>query len=158
MYKALSVAVLLLVVFAFTSGSTSLGALPINQTSPVIVARGALRNQTAPIPTTTMFSPKADGLYQLTVYAIITQSNPTSQSTWYFTPAWVDDSGTQTDNEVLWGSGANYGPFYSSITYLGGAMIPFEAKAGMPITYTVAQTGPPDGSVYALYYTLERLE
>jgi hypothetical protein len=158
MYKTIPVAVLLLAIFAFTSGSKSVGALPTGQTSPVIVARGALRNQTATIPTTTVFTPKDDGLYQLTVYADITQSNPASQSYWNFTPAWADDTGVQTDNGVLWGNGASYGPFYSSNSYLGGTMIPFEAKAGMPITYTVTQTGPPDGSVYALYYTLERLE
>jgi len=33
-----------------------------------------------------------------------------------------------------------------------------EAKAGTPVTYDVTLSGPPDNSIYSLYYTLERLE
>jgi hypothetical protein len=39
-----------------------------------------------------------------------------------------------------------------------GATITLEAKAGTAITYSVDQVGAADGSAYALYYTLERLE
>jgi hypothetical protein len=39
-----------------------------------------------------------------------------------------------------------------------GAALTLEAKSGTAISYSVIQTGAPDGSAYSLYYTLERLE
>jgi hypothetical protein len=55
MYKALCVAALLVGLLALTGRSSS--AAPAPFTSPVIVAKGKLVNQTAPISTTTIFTP-----------------------------------------------------------------------------------------------------
>src|ERR1700741_3702332 len=76
MYKALCVASLVLAAFAFTSGSKSLAELPSGPTyRPVIVARGALQNQTEPL-SATIYTPLRDGLFRLSVYATITTADP----------------------------------------------------------------------------------
>jgi hypothetical protein len=163
MYKTLCVAVLLLPTFALTQGDKSAPAGAF--TSPQIVAKGKLRNQTAPIPATAIFTPPQDGVYRLNIYATITTSDSNSQSAWDVNVGWTDDtSSTQVANTVLEGNGYIPGQFVhpnpdgSSWFALGGFGTPVEAKAGTPITYTVQQFGPADGSVYSIYYTLERLE
>lgn len=157
MYKTLCVAVLLLPTFALTQARNS-AATPV---SPPIVARGKLVNQTAPIPTTTIFTSAQDGLYRLSAYATIIKADPSSSSSWDYLPSWTDDSGLlNTANPLLFSSPSNQylGPFaWSDVGIFGGTLI-LEAKAGTPITYSVTQSGPPDNSAYSLYYTLERLE
>lgn len=39
-----------------------------------------------------------------------------------------------------------------------GLTLFLEAKAGTNISFSVTQSGPPDESVYSLYWTLERLQ
>jgi hypothetical protein len=73
MHKTLCVAVLLLPTFALAQGGKS--ATPPFP-SPLIVAKGKLVNQTAPIPTTTIFTPIQTGLYRLSVYATVTKTEP----------------------------------------------------------------------------------
>src|SRR5258706_13448177 len=70
MFKTLCVAVLLLSTFALTQARNS----TVGPVSPPIVARGKLLNQTAPIPTTTIFTPTQTGLYRLSVYGTVTTS------------------------------------------------------------------------------------
>jgi hypothetical protein len=129
-------------------------------TSPQIVAKGKLRNQTAPIPTTTIFTPPQDGLYRLSAYATLTRTDVNSVSTWQFSVGWSDDVGPQSAGSILFIQGnTRAGSFvWENFVDLGGASVILESKAGTPITYTVIQTDGPDNSAYALYYTLERLE
>jgi len=156
MYKTLTVAALLLAAFAFTSGGRSADVSPTTPISAPIVARAKLVNQTGPIPTTTILTPAQSGLYRLSVYATMTTS---SSSSWSFTPNWTDDSGASlTTNGVLLSQGTP-GPFFEpGAGFTLGVPIILEAKGGTDITYSVTQSGPPDGSAYSLYYTLERLE
>jgi hypothetical protein len=161
MYKSICVVAILLAAFAFMSGSQPAGAsAPISYASPQIVARGKLFNQNAPIPTTTILTPTQSGLYRLSVYGTVTTST-CSGSIWAYTPGWTDDSGVLgSENGILQSNGDCLGPFLSVISYddQGGAVVTFEAKGGTAITYSVSQSGSPDGSAYSLYYTLERLE
>ncbi len=158
MYKSVCVLVVLLAAFAFTSGSRSADASPTTPVSPPIVARAKLVNQTATIPSTTIFAPTQDGLYRLSVYAIVTKTDTNSGSFWSYGPAFTDDSGPHSLGELLTGYGNSLGTFTYEAQYGAGIAMPFEAKAGSPITYSVTQVGPPDNSAYSLYYTLERLE
>jgi hypothetical protein len=158
MYKALPVAVLLLAVFAFTSGSKSAGSTPTLLTSPVIVARGELRNQTISISQTILTS-TSSGLFRLSIYAEVTTADPNSSSAWSLTPGWTDDTGAEYAGNILEGYGQTLGQFeYQGDSDLGGATVFFRANGGTPITFSVGQIGPPDGSAYAVYYTLERTE
>ncbi len=160
MYKAICVLAFLVASFALTSGSkiadASAGGLP----SPVIVARAKLANQTAPIPTTTIFTPTQDGLYRISAYATVAKADPNSQSAWSFGVQWTDDAGAgQLANGVLFGIGNVSQAFIWENSFsLGGATVILEAKAGTPITYSMTQCCSPDNSAYSLYYTLERLE
>src|SRR6266516_3545129 len=74
MYKALCVVALLVATIALSSTSKS-GALPAPFPSPLIVAKGRILNQNAPISTTTIFTPTQSGLYRLSLYGTITQPN-----------------------------------------------------------------------------------
>ncbi len=157
MYKTLFSAVLVVGLLSLTGRSSS--AAPAPFTSPLIVAKGKLINQTAEIPTTAIFTPAQGGLYRLSVYATVVRVDPNGHSTWNYNFGWSDDAGPETENGLLFGNGVQLGQFqYGSFSALGGTVFPFEAKAGMPITYSVTNTGSPDNSAYSLYYTLERLE
>src|SRR5467141_1122032 len=96
MYKALCVAALLWAMFALTTPTLASG-LP----SPVIVAKGKWTRQTAPIPTTTLFTPTQDGLYRLSIYATLTTADSSSQTYWYVNVFWTDDEGPQSFYDVL---------------------------------------------------------
>jgi hypothetical protein len=160
MYKNSSIAVLLVAFGLVAARSTGLPAS--NPTSPVIVVKRRLVNQTAPIPTTTIFTPAHDGVYRLSVYATITKADPSSQSWWYYTLAWTDDAGPENPsaNPIFNGNGASLGQFSNSFIGwpMGGSSTTIEAKAGTPITYTMGQSGGPDNSAYSLYYVLEQVE
>jgi len=133
MYKVLCVAVLLLATFAFVSGSKPADAAASGLPTPVILARNKLVNQTAPIPLTTIFTPTADGLYRIS----------------------TDASGAQMfDFDLIAGYNQQLGQFDE---YGYSVPLVFEAKAGTPVAYAVTESGPPDNSVYAIYYTVERL-
>src|SRR5258706_4889680 len=93
MFKTLCVAVLLLSTFALTQARNS----TVGPVSPPIVARGKLLNQTAPIPTTTIFTPTQTGLYRLSVYGTVTTST-CSGSEFDLDPALLDEFGAPPAN------------------------------------------------------------
>jgi hypothetical protein len=159
MNRILCVAVLLLGTIALTGRSST--AAPVGPDYPQIVAKGKLLNQNAPIATTTIYTPAHTGLYRLSVYATLTTVNEFSTSQWDYNVGWTDDAGVQSIPNFLYQQGNVLGQFFGSddaIGYQGGIALPFEAKAGTPITYSMTQYGSPDNSAYNLYYTLERLE
>src|ERR1700685_1828911 len=93
MYKSICVALFLLPTLALAQRSTS---TPVTSyASPQIVAKGKLPNQTAPILTTTIFTPIQTGLYRLSMYATLTRTDPNSQSLWQINTGWTDDAGGQ---------------------------------------------------------------
>jgi hypothetical protein len=161
MYKTLGIAVVLLAAIAFTSDNKPAGASPTMPISAPIVARAKLINQTATIPSTTIFTPTQDGLYRLSVYGTTSKPDPSSQSIWNFNFTWSDDAGNQNENWLIAGyGGGTPGQFaaFSQSIGVGGVAVPFQAKAGMPISYSVQQSGSPDNSAYTIYFALERLE
>jgi hypothetical protein len=158
MYKSICTVAVLLVAFAFLSGSRSADASPATPLGPVIVAKGEAPNQTAPIPTTTLFTPTQDGLYRVSAYATMTKPGPENSGSWSFNVAWTDDAGRQQEQFALDGSFNVQGPFLNDYNFYGGAVRIFEAKAGTPITFNLREGGVSAGAEYSLYYTLERLE
>ncbi len=161
MYKSICVVAVLLAAFAFMSGSrpATASASATTYPPPQIVAKGKVINQTAEIPTTTILTPPQSGLYRLSVYGTVTTAAQTSNSYWYFAPRWIDDSGIlSSQTGILTSIPGSQGPFLWSNVAEIGATIVIEVKGGTAITYSVSQSGPPDGSTYSLYYTLERLE
>jgi hypothetical protein len=158
MYKNLSIAVLL---FAFGLVAIRSTGTPVpTATSPIIITKRKLVNQTAPIPTTTIFTPTHDGVYRLSSYATLTTADPNSNSFWSFNIGWTDDAGSQVYNGLLFDPQVDRatGPFVWSQIAPYGATVLVEAKAGTPITYSVTLEGVADNSAYSLYYTLEQIE
>jgi hypothetical protein len=153
MHKTPYLAVVL--ALALTLGNVS--AAQIAPFVPQIVAKGKALNQTATIPTTTIYTPKQTGLFSLSVYGTIVAADSSSQSEWQYNLQWTDDSGTVNSATPLYGTDNTAGSFSNFIWKWGDAM-PIEVKAGTPITFTVSQSGPADKSAYSLYYVLERLE
>jgi hypothetical protein len=162
MYKSICVLVVLQTAFVFTSGSKPADATPAAPVGPAIIAHVKLVNQTAPIPSTTIFTPSQNGLYRLSAYATITTPAQSDSSYWTFSFDWTDDSGQTAfgGNGVLYPTSGNgvAGPFgWANVAGFGPTIV-FEAKAGLPVTYSMTLNGPADASVYALYFTVERLE
>src|ERR1700685_551388 len=139
MYKNLCVAVLLLPMFALAQDATTASAPGRPFSSPLIVAKGKLINQTAPIPTTTIFTPAHDVFYRLSFYAtVIAPTQNPCTSTWSYTPGWTDDSGVVNSAPGTLTSGCDYlGPFSSPYVGNFGAVTTVEAKGGTAITYSV---------------------
>ena len=162
MYKSLSLAVLLLAVFAFTSDSKSVGAVPPSPASPAIVARGSLLNQTVPF-SATIYTPAQDGVFRLSAYATITVASPGSNSDWLYAYFWTDVTGqTQQAPFALSSYNPAVGPFVlqglGNGGGTGGIVTTFQATKGTPIVQKMNLGGAPDGSAWSLYYVLERLE
>jgi hypothetical protein len=164
MYKTLCVAALLIGLLALTGRSSSASPAPF--TSPVIVARGKLLNQTGTL-SNPIFTPSQSGLYRLSVYATVTTADPNSTSNWYYGFSWTDVTGATRGVTLLVADNRNIGEFFNAALWYefgdewadGGVSRTIQVNANTPITQDVSlNNGPPDNSAYSLYYTLERLE
>ena len=156
MYKALCVTAALLATFALTSASRPADASASSLPSPVIVAKGKVINQSAPIPQTTIFTPTQDGLYRISAYATITTPDPNSQSSYMFSFFWGDAGSASNATSLLFSNDNTPGVFGG--VYPLCDSIAFQAKAGNAVSYSVSQSGAPDSAVYAIYFTIEHLE
>ena len=163
MYKTLGITVVLLAAFAFMSGSKSAGSSQITLTSPTIVARGKVLNQTVPY-SATIFTPGESGLFLLSAYATLNTASPNRFSNWFYGFNWTDSTGAVQGATELGSQDYAQGQFWdmaasaTNVTYMGGISRTFQANKGTPITQWVIFSGTPDGTAYSLYYTLERLE
>jgi hypothetical protein len=151
-YKTLCITVLLVGTLALTGRNSA--ATPTALPSPVIVAKAALVDQTAPLPTTTIFTAPHDGLYQLTIYASITTADPNSGSSWNFNLSYTDLGATNSWTPWCFGKANTAGFFRNGFP----ASLALQVKAGTSVTYSVTQNGAADNSAYSLFYTVERLE
>lgn len=125
--------------------------------SPRVVARVALPNQSAPIAATPIFTPKYDGLFRISIYMTTTKA-VASNNEWVFELGWTDEAGPEIENSLIFLSSAQVSPGACGLPAGGfacGPVVAFQAKAGQPVTYTVE--GNSDGSVYALFFVVERL-
>ncbi|HWY20989.1 MAG TPA: hypothetical protein VNX26_07190 [Candidatus Acidoferrum sp.] len=164
MYKNLCVAILLFATFVFTSGSKPADASPTGPSSPVIVATVKLTGQTAPISSTTLFTPTATGVYRVSAY--MTQVTPVNLLNvfWYLNLRWRDDAGAEsaaveTNNPVLQTLTSGAPPnAYGFDGIPPGSTSIIEAKAGQPITYSVVLSAGTSGGTYSLFMVVERLE
>ncbi len=152
MYKTLCIAVLLLPTFGLAQAPKA--TTPFS--SPLIVAKAKLVNQTAAIPATTIFTPTQSGLYRLSLYMTVSKADAKSATSRDFYLTWTDDAGAENSLALMLIFDNQTPP-----QAFGGILPPvisFEAAAGTPISYSVFQNGDSDAAAYSLYYTLERLE
>jgi len=151
MHKTLCAAAICLGVLAF-SGRSSTATPATSFTSPEIVAKGKVLNQTGAISTTTIFTPPQTGLYRFSAYS----TGPFTSATgyWNVNLFWTDDFGPQVDTELLQNAAGGMG----SVGWPSGTVGTFEAVAGQPVSYSVTLTSGDGGGSYSIYYVIERLE
>jgi hypothetical protein len=118
-----------------------------------------LPNQTATIPTTTLFTPGTTGLFRISAYMTQVATVSGSYNT-TFNLGWSDDAGQETTSvsappiqqppEVFppqaWGWNYEGGP---------GNTLTIQAVAGQPITFWTANSR--SVGTYSLYIVVERL-
>jgi hypothetical protein len=136
----------------------SAGSQKPSLTSPIIVASGSLthHNGSFEVP---MYTPTQDGVFRVSAYPTLTQSDPNSQSTWIYLIVWTDAAGGEADDLFQeQGSGhGNFLNFYSGFQQ-GAPSVVLQAKAGKPIIHQMSQSGNPDNSAYDLFYVVEQLQ
>jgi hypothetical protein len=121
------------------------------------VAKGKVLNHSAPIQTTTIFTPTQTGLYRLSVHGSITTAAPGSTSYYYYNLSWTDASGAlQTYGGLITSIDSELGQWVNG--YPANYPITFQAVAGTPVTHSVLLSGSPDTAVYSVYYAIERRE
>jgi len=154
MYKALCAAALLFATVVFTSGNKPADASAVGLPSPLIVAKVALTNQSAEVPTTTIFIPTQTGLYRVSPYMALT-SGSSDSSEWNLYFGWTDESGQQSDILMfLAGPPPSFGQDGRQLGTAVGSFT-FRAVAGQPVTYYTSGGG---GGSYELFLTIERLQ
>jgi hypothetical protein len=123
---------------------------------PVVVARIALKNRNASIPTTALFTPKNDGLFRISGYAIPTAVEASGKDVFWVSFTYKDDAGSEAQIFPVIASipGCNLenNPIYNC-AFTGTV----EVVAGNPLSYSV-QICSLCSMTYNLYVTVEKLE
>jgi hypothetical protein len=97
MNRTLTIAVLLLGTLALAYARNNVGAVaPANLLGPRVVAVADLSNQTAPIPTTTIFTAPRSGLYRVSSYIVTTTPGNLDNGFWVLWLGWTDEAGAET--------------------------------------------------------------
>jgi hypothetical protein len=158
MYKNLSIAVLLVAFGLVAARST--GSPAPTPSSPVIVKKVILANQTAPIPTTTLFTPASNGLFRVSIY--MTQVVPTQRNNgyWLYNLDWTDDAGPEsgaTQPIMQMYDGQMPPQAWGTFDTSPGNVVILEGVAGKPVTFSISLSGTTSGGTYSAYFTVERL-
>jgi len=120
---------------------------------PHIVREVQLTGQTSPIPTTTLFTPKSNGLFRFSGVMVVTTGNQCQDNcTWTTTIGFSPGTGATTQEWL----GAN-------AAVVGGGVTPgtltVRNNGGQPLTYSVTCSfGDCSGSVYELFMTVEQIQ
>ena len=122
-------------------------ATPSAPIVPIVVAKVSYTGLESQIGTTTLYTPKSDGDYQVVVYATAS-SAPGGNSQLTVTTSWTDDSLSES-TPLYCGPGGTGIPWASSITAI-------HAKGGAPIQFSAAYSAGTSGLTYDLYLTVIR--
>lgn len=119
-----------------------------NPHGPTIVADTSFLSQTASIGTTTLFTPSADGNYEVLVYIRSHATIPTMVSTMDATLSWTDEVGALSASMV--GAGANDG----RLSNAGGnpnQTVFIRATSGNPIQFSSTYTSGAGSDAFDVY-------
>ena len=155
MYKALSVAVLLLTTFTFAQDRKSAASKPATLTSPVIVASVSLVSQNAESAPFTLVTPSANALYRITGYMQVTETNDLGGA-WCTVFKYADPVGPRMNSKLTVQTTLNNG-----VPTVNSAVIIAEVRAGAPLTYSISACagGTQDTNVpFNLFFTVEQLQ
>lgn len=147
----------LLLVF-FISTSNAFAFLPLDPTSiiiqssttqlPLVVNNTGLINQVSSIGQSTIYTPKTDGVYLITLYQTITSVGTagTLSNNIYWTDDWSAKSTVGASSLSLTSSNS----FSNGINYI-------QAKGGTPIQFSTSLNGALGSPQYSIYLTVEKL-
>lgn len=128
----------------------SLAAFGQSQPQWKVVQSVILRNQTAPVPVTTIFTPEKAGIYRMTAFMSVTAKEPQSNSSWSFAFECGVGAGQSCSSYMIVQDGQQVAtiPSYA-----------FSPQIGIPVAYDVqASDPPPIESMYNLVLTIEQLQ
>jgi len=156
-FPAVAVVVFAMLAGAYASQSDESGTRARN--FPRVVAKVNLKNQTAVIPNTTIFTPDKDGLFRISVYMTLTSPGFDDSTSWNFDLFWTDDLGAESDIDFLVLLDVATPPTDYATAFAGFPVSPFTfwATAGHPISYDVTNSQGAIGA-YALRFVVEQLE
>jgi hypothetical protein len=152
---------LLLVLLAASASCFGQSSVPLY---PRVVAKVSLTGQTAAIPTTTIFTPKANGLYRISAYGAMTTPVSENAASWSVSFGWTDDAGAEGPVDLMviqdWAAPPLAFGFCSFAPSGGftspGCLLVVRDVAGQPLTYSVGTYNNPGGT-YELFITVEQL-
>lgn len=145
MRRAVAISVLLTAISAIAFAQKQ----PLTQYSPIMVAKVDLSNQTAAIPTTTLFTPAQTGVYRISAYMTMVAAG-SSTTGWSIFANYTDDAGAQT-----LGCSVSSEPVPGSV---GFCTLLVHAIAGTPVAYSTNTYGQGDSyGTYDLFLRAERL-
>ena len=165
MNKTLAVAALLFGVLAIGFGTNN-SASPPTFPGPHVVATTTVINQTAAIPTTTIFTPQHSGLYRISSYMATTTPGTLDLGYWVLWLGWTDEAGAEIMAPLelrgvvvapyAYGFTTSIGDANSFPGPGGGSSFVVRAIAGTPVTYAVTNGGT--NGTYEVFLVVERLE
>jgi hypothetical protein len=112
---------------------------------PVVVARVKLTGQTEPIQRTLVFTPKSTGMFRVT--AALTETIPANSDRWNARLTWSDVTGYE----------ATIASVDTRDVLTDARAIPFLAKAGTPVRFSVDSEFGTNVGTYDLFIVIERL-
>ncbi|HYU46258.1 MAG TPA: hypothetical protein VEK84_08795 [Terriglobales bacterium] len=138
--------------FALMLTSASLNGFGQAATSakyPRVVTELSVTRQSETIPITPFFTPKTDGIYQVSAYMVVTVPGTQGCSDfWVLIVSWIDESGVNTETNV------------PPVRCIGGSSpstIVARGVAGKPLKYQVLNSDLPSGEEYDLFLVVEQL-
>jgi hypothetical protein len=155
MNKALAVAVLLIGAFVLGFATNNTGVSDDHFREPHVIAKVDLTNQTAGIPTTTIFTPTHTGLYRLSNAMTMSTPVPNSNGQWTLFLNWTDEGGMETAFLAQLSDSATPPQDYPT-PGLGENPIIFKALAGTPVSYQVFSDF--GAGTYAISFVVERID
>lgn len=139
------------------TGATSAVSYVEISRRPRIAAQVALTGQTAPIPITTLLTPRNDGLYRVSAY--LASAFPVDDGNVNFQVGWTDENGSEQCPDL--GNGTPCIALFGNMHPSDHNDIVFmvRALAGTPITYSTSEIINPNGPpIYELFITVEQLQ
>ncbi|HEV2382365.1 MAG TPA: hypothetical protein VG206_21575 [Terriglobia bacterium] len=119
--------------------------------SPIIIERVVLKNQTAGIGPTALFTPTVSGLYRISTYVDV--GPPSNDAQVCGSLSWNDDFSAH-NNDLLWYVGGVPGCAFYGPNGEGSNVLVIHAAANQPVTF-----GTSSGryGVYTVLITVEQL-
>jgi hypothetical protein len=128
---------------------TGFGQAPTKPTFPHVVATFKRWNQTAPIPTKDLFTPKSFGVYRYSYVFVLTSTCGSDTAQWVGHIEVVDGGGSDGSGSFL---------LNCNVLNVWEYTNPFRQVSGRPVRFSVtSQNGDTSGSKYNVFVVIEQI-